>query len=91
MKYSSPHLHVKAITPLTNQIAEVYYGVVDAALGQHKRSQTVLYSFITAWSRISMMRDMLFLMSEGGEDILYRRVIFSCDKKTIFTTCFFRH
>ena len=66
MKYSSPHLHVKAITPLTNQIAEVYYGVVDAALGQHKRSQTVLYSFITAWSRISMMRDMLFLMSEGG-------------------------
>lgn len=65
MKYSSPHLHVKAITPLTNTIAEVYYGVVDAALGQHKRSQTVLYSFVTAWSRISMMRDMIYLMSKG--------------------------
>jgi len=63
--FDSPHLKLKTINPLSEHLAEVNVEPRDELLGYHKNTQVVIYAFVTAFARISMMRDMREMMRLG--------------------------
>ena len=65
LKHNSPHLKVKSITPLTDHVAEVACEMNDEVSGFHKNTHTIIYSYVTAYARIRMMKDMRRLMKLG--------------------------
>ena len=57
---------VKNLTPLNDRIAELTFEPDDEMIGYHRNTQVVVYSFVTAFARIGMMRDMRELLKLGA-------------------------
>ncbi len=72
----SPKSRVKGLTPLTEQIAEVSLEPKEEFLGAHRNTNAVIYSFVTAFARCQMARDMRFLMAQGAK-LFYSEFVFS--------------
>ena len=64
--FDSPNINVKYANPIHDNLVEVAFEPKDETLGVHRNTQTVIYSFVTAYARISMMRDMRKLMQMGA-------------------------
>jgi hypothetical protein len=58
-------LNIIRINPIHDSLAEVVYEKKATLLGLHRNTQVVVYSHVTAYARIMMMRDMLALMKKG--------------------------
>jgi hypothetical protein len=60
-----PRINIIRINPIHDSLAEVVYEKKASLLGLHRNTQVVVYSHVTAYARIDMMRDMLELMKKG--------------------------
>ena len=81
LAFETPHLRIKHVDPLTEDLAEVGVEPRDECLGVHRNTQVVVYAFVTAYARIDMMRDMRRLMQAGAR-IFYTdtdSIIFDCE------------
>ena len=65
--FRKPHLIVKNVQPINEDVAEVVCETNDLITGFHHNVNPVLYSFVTAYARIAMMRDMRRLMELGAK------------------------
>ena len=65
LRHGSPHLKIKSVCPINEDMAEVTSIVDDAVAGSQKRTNCVVYAHVTAFSRIKLMTDMLKLQSYG--------------------------
>ncbi len=77
--FRSAKANVAGLTPLSDELAEVRMEPIDALTGKHANVHTVVYSFVTAFARIDMLKDMRFLMSRGC------RVFYSDTDSIIFS------
>lgn len=66
MKFENPRVKITSLSPLDEHYAEVSYEPVDSLMGYHRNTHVVVYSFVTAYARVGMMRDMRKLMELGG-------------------------
>ena len=85
LAFETPRLKLKHVDPLTEDLAEVGLEPRDDCLGVHKNTQVVIYSFVTAYARIDMMKDIRKLMSMGAR-IYYTdtdSVIFDCEDEML--------
>jgi DNA polymerase elongation subunit (family B) len=62
---NDPRLNIIRINPIHDSLAEVVYEKKASLLGLHRNTQVVVYSHVTAYARIMMMRDMQDLMKKG--------------------------
>jgi hypothetical protein len=62
---SNPRYKILSIHPIHDALAEVVYERKASMLGLHRNTQVVVYSHVTAFARITMMRDMQNLMQRG--------------------------
>ena len=65
--FNRPQIVVKNIQPINEDMAEVMCETNDMVTGFHANVNPVLYSFVTAYARIDMMRDMRRLMELGAK------------------------
>lgn len=63
--YSHDHTLV-SVNPVASNRAEVVYEPIESRIGYHKNVHVIIYAFVTAYARLSMLRDMQKLQHMGG-------------------------
>jgi len=66
-----PNLRMLSVAPITSYAAEVTYEPRAEMLGHHGRVNCLLYSFVTAFGRLKMLRALRYLTGRAGAELFY--------------------
>jgi hypothetical protein len=63
--FNDPKIKVCAVNLIHQYLAEVVYEPKDFLVGLHRNTHVIVYSHVTAYARLDMMRDMQAFMEKG--------------------------